>query len=230
MFKPRAVRIFRLLSAAAVTAFAIFCVLLLVIRFVVFPRINDYRERIVATLAAELGQPVALAAIDTGWQGWNPQVTVRGLQIHDRGRPAGEPVLDLPRVDFVVSWTSLPLLDLRLKELSIDRPQLAVRRDVRGRLHLAGIEIDPERQNDDTRVTEWLLRKPSIVVTDALVTWTDELRHAPQLVLDHVQFRLEHSAGHHRFGLVGTPPASLASPLDFRGDVTDASLRDWRVA
>ena len=230
MFKPRAARIFRLLSAAAVTAFAIFCVLLLVIRLVVFPRINDYRERIVATLSAELGQPVAIEAIDTGWQGWNPQVTIRGLQIHDRDRPAGGPVLDLPRVDLVVSWTSLPFLDLRLKELSIDRPQLAVRRDERGRLHLAGIEIDPEKQNDDTRVTEWLLRQPNIVVTDALLTWTDELRHAPQLVLDHVQFRLEHSFGHHRFGLVGTPPASLASPLDFRGDVTDASLTDWRVA
>jgi uncharacterized protein (TIGR02099 family) len=230
VFKPRATRIFRLLSAAAVSAFAIFCILLLVIRLVVFPRINDYRERIVAALSAELGQPVALAAIDTGWQGWNPQLTIRGLQIRDRDRLAAEPVLELPRVDLVVSWTSLPFLDLRLKELSIDRPQLAVRRDDRGRLHLAGIEIDPERESDDTRVTDWLLRQPSITVTDALLTWTDELRHAPQLLLDHVQFRLEHSAGHHRFGLVGTPPASLASPLDFRGDVTDASLRDWRVA
>ena len=72
LFKPRAARFFRLLSTAAVTAVAIFCVLLLVIRYVVFPRINDYRERIVATLAAELGQPVAIEAIDTGWQGWNP--------------------------------------------------------------------------------------------------------------------------------------------------------------
>ena len=95
---------------------------------------------------------------------------------------------------------------------------------------MAGIEFDPEQQNDDSRVTEWLLRQPSIVVSDALVTWTDELRHAPQLVLDNVQFRLEHSFGHHRFGLVGTPPADLAAPLDFRGDVTDASLRDWRDA
>ncbi len=141
-----------------------------------------------------------------------------------------EPVLDLPRVDLVVSWTSLPFLDLRLKELSIDRPQLSVRRDVHGSLHVAGIEFDPEKEHDDSRVTEWLLRQPRIVVSDALVTWNDELRRAPQLVLDHVQFRLEHSYGHHRFGLVGTPPAELASPLDFRGDVTDASLRDWRDA
>ena len=62
------------------------------------------------------------------------------------------------------------------------------------------------------------------------MTWTDELRHAPQLVLDHVNFRLEHSFGHHRFGLVGTPPATLAAPLDFRGDVTDVSFKDWQEA
>ena len=227
---PRAARIFRLLSTAAVAAFAIFCVLLLVIRFVVFPRINDYRERIVATLSAELGHPVAITAIDTGWQAWNPRLTIRGFQIHDRDHALAEPVLDLPRVDLVVSWTSLPFLDLRLAQLSIDRPQLSVRRDVHGSLHVAGIEFDPEKESDDSRVTDWLLRQPSIVVSDALVTWTDELRHAPQLLLDRVQFRLEHSGGHHRFGLVGTPPAELAAPLDFRGDVTDASLRDWRIA
>ena len=230
MYKPRAARIFRILRFAALAALALFCALLLIVRFVVFPRIHDYRDQIVARLSAELGQPVAIAAIDTGWQGWNPRLTIRGLQIRDRAHPGDGPVLDFPQVDLVVSWTSLPLLDLRLSALSIDRPQLAVRRDGRGRLHLAGIEFDPEQQSDDTRVTEWLLRQPNIVVSDALLTWTDELRHAPQLVLDQVHFRLEHSLGHHRFGLVGTPPASLASPLDFRGDVTDASLRDWRDA
>jgi uncharacterized protein (TIGR02099 family) len=233
LFKPSAAPTLRFLNVAAVgaiAAFAVFCVLLLVVRFVVFPRIDDYRERIAASLSTEIGQPVAISAIDPGWEGWNPRLTIRGVQIHDRDHPAAGPLVDLPRVDLVVSWTSLPLLDLRLKQLTIHRPQLSVRRDTNGRLHLAGIEIDPERQNDDPRVTDWLLRQPSIVVSDALLTWTDELRRAPQLVLDHVQFRLEHSFGHHRFGLVGTPPADLASPLDFRGDVTEASLTDWRVA
>jgi len=226
----RAARFLSLLSAAAIAAFALFCVLLLIVRFILFPRIDDYRDRIVAALSSALGQPVSIAAIDTGWQGWNPQLTVKGLQIRDREHSSDEPVLNFPQVNLVVSWTSLPFLDLRLNQLAIDRPQLSVRRDANGRLHVAGIEFDPEQQNDDSRVTEWLLRQPSIVVSDALVTWTDELRRAPQLVLDNVQFRLEHSFGHHRFGLVGTPPADLAAPLDFRGDVTDASLRDWRDA
>ncbi|HQR11907.1 MAG TPA: YhdP family protein [Casimicrobiaceae bacterium] len=227
---PRVPRIARFLSATAVAAFALFCIVLLVIRYIIYPRIDDYRERIVDRLSTELGQPVAMAAIETGWQGWNPRLTIRGVQVRDGSQPAAPALVDLPRVDLVVSWTSLPLLDLRFKQIRIDHPQLSVRRDAQGRLHVAGIEIDPEHQGDDTRVTEWLLRQESIVVSDALLTWSDELRRAPQLVLDHVQFRLEHSAGHHRFGLIGAPPADLASPLDFRGDVTDVSLKDWRGA
>jgi len=77
---------------------------------------------------------------------------------------------------------------------------------------------------------DWLLRQRQIDVRDALLTWNDELRAAPQLVLDHVMFRLEHSFDTLRFGLVGEPPAALASPLDFRGEVSAASLKDWRVA
>ena len=38
---------------------------------------------IVATLSAELGQPLAIKAIETGWEGWNPRLTIVGLQIHE---------------------------------------------------------------------------------------------------------------------------------------------------
>ena len=75
-----------------------------------------------------------------------------------------------------------------------------------------------------------MLRQREIVVRDALVTWDDDLRNAPQLVLDRVQFRLENRFGRHRFGLSGTPPAELAAPLDVRGDFTATSLSDWQKA
>ena len=177
-----------------------------------------------------LGQPVTIAGIAGGWDGWNPRLTISGVAIRDRAQPDGAPVLLLPQVELVVSWTSALALDLRLKELTIDRPELAVRRDKAGRLHVAGIEIDPDAQDGDPRFTDWLLRQRQIVVHDALLTWTDELRDVPQLVLDHVMFRLERTLGGHRFGLVGEPPAALAAPLDFRGEVSGTSFKDWREA
>jgi uncharacterized protein YhdP len=97
-------------------------------------------------------------------------------------------------------------------------------------LRIAGIEIDPAQATDALPLTDWILRQREIVIRDALIIWDDDLRNAPQLVLDRVQFRLENSFGHHRFGLKGTPPAELAAPLDLRGDLAFGSMKDWQDA
>ncbi len=173
----------------------------------------------------EIGQPVEIDSIVTGWDGWNPKLSIRGFRVLDRAGKRST-LFELPRVDLVVAWTSLPLLDLRLKELLIDSPRLSVRRDGAGHLHVAGIEMDSEDHGDDSAFADWLMRQPQIVVRDALVAWNDEMRRAPQLLLDHVQFRLEQRFGHHRAGLTGVPPAELAAPIDLRADVIGASLKD----
>ena len=71
------------------------------------------------------------------------------------------------------------------------------------------------------------MRQPQVVVRDALVAWDDEYRKAPQLLLDHVAFRLEQRFGRHQAGLTGIPPADLAAPIELRADVTGESLKDW---
>lgn len=225
-----ALRLLRLAGNVIVAGVVVFCTLLLAIRYLIFPAIDDYRGRIAAQLTAQLGHPVAIEAITGGWDGWNPKLSITGLAIHDRANPTAAPVLLLPRVDLLVAWTSALVFDLRLTELSIERPELSVRRDLAGRLHIAGIEIDPEAAGDDSRFMDWLLRQRLVVVHDALLTWHDELRGAPPLVMDHVMFRLEQGFGRHRFGLVGAPPAALASPLDFRGEVSATSFKEWRDA
>jgi uncharacterized protein (TIGR02099 family) len=222
-----AVRLLRIAGTVIVTAVVVFLSLLLAIRYVVFPAIDDYRDRIAAALTHDLGQPVAIDGIAGGWDGWNPRLSIRGFAIRDKANPDGAPVLLLPQVNLTVAWTSLVALKLRLRELSVDRPQLAVRRDKQGRFHVAGFEIDTGTQRDDSPITDWLLEQREIVVRDALVMWNDELRGSPQLVLDHVMFRLEQSFGRIRFGLTGEPPAELAAPLELRGEVSAASLRDW---
>jgi uncharacterized protein (TIGR02099 family) len=223
---PASSRINRLARGAAkwaLAGFGIFCALLLAIRVIAFPQIEARRTEIAHWLGARIGQPVEIDGIDTGWDGWNPKLAVRGFRLRE---PSGKAtVLELPRVDLVVAWTSLPLRDLRLKELTIESPRLAVRRDGSGRLHIGGIEMETDANADDSAFADWLLRQPRIVVRDALVTWNDELRQAPQLLLDHVQFRLEQRFGRHRAGLTGVPPAELAAPIDLRADVT-GSLRD----
>ncbi|HEX8738975.1 MAG TPA: YhdP family protein [Casimicrobiaceae bacterium] len=200
-----------------------FCVLLLGVRFVVLPQVESHRDDLARWLAARIGQPVSIASVTTGWNGWNPRLSIRGLRV-GVATPEAPALLDLPRVDLVVAWTSLPLADLRLKELAIDSPRLFVRRDVRGRLHIAGVEVAGDETSGDSAVADWLLRQPQVVVHDALVVWNDDYRRAPQLILDHVDFRLDRRFGRVRIGLTGVPPSELAAPIDLRADLARGSL------
>jgi len=220
----RAGRVARLVAKLAVTALGVFLALLLGIRLVVYPRLEAHHDDIARWLGARIGQPVEIDEIVTGWDGWNPKLSIRGFRLRDRLHD--NVVLDFPRVDLRVAWTSIPRLDLRLSELAIDAPRLAVRRDARGHLHVAGFEWRTEDTSDDSPFADWLLRQPNVVVRDALVSWNDELRHTPQLLLDRVQFRLVQRGGHHQAGLTGVPPAELAAPIDIRADLTGASLKD----
>jgi uncharacterized protein (TIGR02099 family) len=215
----------------ALTGFvAVACVLLLVVRYVALPQLESRRAEFASLLSRQLGQPVDIESIAAGWDGWNPEVSVRGLTVRDRTGASTLPLLELPDVTGVISWTSLPRGRLHFKELSIDRPRLAIRRDTAGRIHVAGIEIDPESTSDDTGFVEWLLLQRKIVVRDALITWNDDRRNAPQLVLDNVHFRMERVFGRHRIGLTGTPPPEIAAPIDVRADLVADSLRDWQRA
>ena len=94
---------------------ALFCALLLAVRFVVFPRVEDYRDDLTAALSRQLQQPVEIDRLATGWDGWNPKLVIHGFRVRTGAAAASSPLLDLPQVELVVAWTSLPLLDLRLK-------------------------------------------------------------------------------------------------------------------
>jgi uncharacterized protein (TIGR02099 family) len=227
---PRTSRILRWLGLG-LTGFAVLaCLTLLAVRYFALPQLDVRRAEIASYLSRQLGHPVDIESISTGWDGWNPEVTVRGLSVRDRMGASTLPLLELPAVTGVIAWTSLPLARLQFKELSIDRPRLAIRRDTAGRIHVAGIEIDPDAQADDSGFADWLLRQRRIVVRDALITWNDDRRNAPQLVLDRVQFRMENAFGRHRIGLTGTPPPEIADPIDVRADLAGDSLRDWQHA
>jgi uncharacterized protein (TIGR02099 family) len=218
----------RAARATTLVVLVAFCLLLLAVRFVVFPRIESNTGAVARLLAAQIGRPVEIASIATGWDGWNPRLDIGNLRILDPG--ADTAAVTLPDLRLTVAWDSLLFLELRLKQLSIDQPRLVVRRDPQGVLHVAGMTIDLAEKSGDQGIVDWVLRQPRIVIRDAVIGWRDDLRGAPQLTLEHVALRMENRFGRHRFGLTGAPPANLASPLDLRGDFTGGSLADWRGA
>ena len=226
--RSRAARFAGLAGTLLASFVVVACATMLAVRYLVLPQVASWRPEIAERLSREIGAPVAIESIATAWDGWNPQVVVGGLSIRDKAGDDGRTVLMLPSVAATISWLSLAVVDLRLKELVIERPELTVTRLANGRVRIAGFEIDPGSDTADSRFGDWVLRQREIIVHDALVTWNDERRGAPQLLLDRVQFRLEHPLGsrRHRFGLTGHPPAEIAAPLDLRGEFVGANAQD----
>src|SRR5262249_48323316 len=145
-FAVAALRVSQFVWYAVLIGVTVFCLTLLAIRFIVFPRVDDYRDRVAAALTRQLGEPVEIDRLATGWDGWNPKLVVHGFRVKSSTGAATDPaLLDLPEVSLIVAWTSLPALDLRLKELGIEGPRLAVRRDKSGDVRIGGIAVDFEK-------------------------------------------------------------------------------------
>ncbi|BEV07726.1 YhdP family protein [Methylophilus sp. DW102] len=155
-----------------------------VIQFYVFPHIDDYRSRIEHTLSDALKQNVTIASIAIRWRGLAPQVTLGKVTLYDRQQ---RPALELAQVTTRLSWSSLALLSPSLVSLNIDAPNLVVRRTAEGQVFLAGISMSGQ---GNPAFANWLLSQRRIKISNATVTWLDEQRHAPPLLLKDLNIQI----------------------------------------
>ena len=190
------------------------------LRYWILPNIESYQSSIEQAASRAANQRVTIGKISASWDGLRPQLILESVTVFDR---AGQPALELSRVDSTLSWLTIVSLEPRFHELEIYRPALQVRRDARGVISIAGIELKEEGEGGD--FTDWLLRQRRIAVRDATVSWNDEMRGAPPLDLKQVQLLLRNRGARHRFALRAAPPKELAGTLDLRGDLTVATLK-----
>ncbi len=215
------------LTRLTIVASAVMAVLIalsiIVLRYWLLPDIEQYHDRITASLATAIGNPVAIGKIEGDWQGFRPRLNFSDVRILDEQR---QPALVLPSINSSVSWLSLFTAELRLASLEVDKPELLIRRDVQGNVYIGGVALSKRGGNND--LSDWLLRQSRMVVRNARIVWQDEQRGAPPLALDQVNLRIESVSifNHHSFALRAVPPAELATPLDVRGDFYGESFDD----
>lgn len=191
----------------------VFTVLVLALRFVVLPKVADYRDEIEQAASKAVGQPVSIGRIEARWQGLNPDLVLDEVVVADR---QGMPAFTLTRVEGVMSWQTLLRLRPTLSLLAFDGPILHVRRETNGKITVAGMDTEGE---SDPAFAEWVLDQKRIRIRNATIVWEDRLRKAPSLVLEDLQFALDNSGRRHRFGISAAPPAELAARIDIRGEV-----------
>ena len=214
-----------------VVVYFLFCLMFLVLRYGVLPNIDRYKPNVEQLASHAIGQPLTIGRIDAGWSHFTPRLALTDVVIHDH---AGGAALRLPRVTAGLSWWSVVVGALRLDALEIEKADLDIQRDRAGHLFVAGIYIDTGKSGDG-RGADWVLSQRRIVIRDGRVRWNDAQRGAPELVLEHVNFRLDNQWQGHAFALSAVPPAALAAPLDLRGKFTHphfsrriSDLSQWR--
>lgn len=215
---------YRIATAAVLVAGVCFVALVLGLRYVVLPNVNDYRAEIERAVSTAAGQPVAIGSITGSWQGYRPELHFQDVKLLDA---QGQPALQLDRVEAVLAWLSLLSAEVRFDSLQVYGPRLEIRRDSAGVVHVAGIAM--ERNEARGGFGDWLLAQRQILIRDAGIVWLDELRNAPELRMEKVNFRLDNSGRVHEFGLSGSPPASVASQLTVRGEFSGRTAHDLQA-
>ncbi len=197
---------------------------IIVLRYWLLPDIEQYHDKITASLSGAIGNPVTIGKIQGDWQGFLPHLNFTDVRILDEQR---QPALVLQRIEGDVSWMSLFTAELRLASLEIDRPELLIRRDVQGKFFIGGVALS--KKGGDNNLADWLLHQSNMMVRNALIVWIDEQRAAPPLVLQQVNLRVDNLFSRHRFALRAIPPDELATPLDVRGEFHGESFDNFGI-
>jgi len=201
--------------------------LMLSLRYWILPDIERYHGLITVSVSHAVGQPVSIGKIEADWSGLRPHLLLTDVRILDKNTP-GLTALALQHVDGVVAWTTLLLGEVRLHSLELDQPDLLVRRDAQGLLHIAGVALS-EQSSGQSGLADWLLHQTYLVVRDARITWLDEQRATPPLVFNQLNLLIQNRGRHHRFALSAVPPTELSAQLDVRGDFSGRSFDDLKA-
>ncbi|MFG5410254.1 hypothetical protein ABXN37_21860 [Piscinibacter sakaiensis] len=196
----------------------------LVLHWGILPHIDRWRGTVETRASEALGVPVRLGEITVSSSGWVPSLEMRDVRLLDAQQ---RPALVLPRVVAALSPRSLLARDLRFQQLYLEGARLEVRRDARGRVFVAGFDLDANAPDprEDSPALRWFLKQPEFVIRGGSLRWTDELRGAPPLVLDDVQLVLRNGLRQHLLRLDATPPPAWGERFTLRGRFTQPLLR-----
>ena len=214
-----------MLMNAFVLAFFLAGLLLLVVREVFIPGVHEYRPQIESALGRAIGMSVGIESLSADWQGLRPRFHVSGLSVLNA---QGVAEFRLERVDAVLSWSSLLTGQIRFHQFVVHAPHLELRRDVDGRIFVAGVPV--RSGTAGSGFVGWALSHREVMIRDASVHWADALRGAPDLELDSADLRLTSVGGRHRFAVRIRPPIEIGGRLEIRGDLVGgiaSDPRDW---
>ncbi|KIQ35827.1 hypothetical protein RT97_03410 [Variovorax paradoxus] len=201
----------RWLLGLLIAAWLLLALSVVVLHAWIVPRIGDFRGALEAQASKAIGVPVRIGSITARPEGLFPAFELRDVVLQDADK---REALRLVRV--VASVSPRSLWRLNFEQLYIEGPQLDVRRDAQGKLHVAGLHMDTDTTGE-TRAADWFFAQRELVIEGGTVRWTDEQRKAEPLLLTDVRFVARNGGRRHGLRLDATPPAGWGQRFTLRG-------------
>ncbi|AMM24871.1 YhdP family protein [Variovorax sp. PAMC 28711] len=211
----------RLLKITAVTArwllglltaaWLLFGLSVFVLHGWIVPRIGDFRGALETQASKVIGVPVRIGSITAQSNGLFPTFELRDVVLLDAQQ---REALRLVRV--VASVSPRSIWRYSFEQLYIESPQLEVRLDAAGKLHVAGLDVSTDTSGE-TRSADWFFAQREFVIRGGTVRWTDERRQVEPLLLTDVEFVARNGGRRHAMRLDATPPAGWGDRFTLRG-------------
>lgn len=176
----------------------------------IVPRISEWRPQLEQQATRLVGVTVRIGSIAAHSEGLLPTLEMSDVTLLD---PQGREALHLSRVVGTLSPGSL--WNLGFEQLFIDRPELDIRRTAQGRILVAGLDLSGDASTSGNGA-DWLFSQTEIFIRKGTVRWTDELRNAPALVLNDVDWVMRNGARRHGMRLDATPPPDWGRRFSLR--------------
>lgn len=216
-------RVCRLVLWLAIVCWGLFAVAWVALHGVIVPRIGDFRPQLEIQASKALGVPVRIGAITATSTGLIPSFELKDVALLDaQGREA----LRLPRILAAISTSSL--LQLNFEQLTIDQPELEIRRNVSGKIFVAGLDFSKPDSNSGDAL-DWFFSQPEFVIRNGTLRWVDEQANGvmgvpPPLELSQVNFVSRNPFNKHLLRLDATPPPAWGERMSLRGIFSQSLL------
>ena len=223
----------RMLLWLAVAFWVVFVMVWIALHGFIVPRIGEFRPRLEIEVSKVVGIPVRIGEIVATSVGIIPSFELKNVTLMDE---AGREALKLPRILASVSPASL--LQLNVEQILIESPELNIRRDVNGKLFVAGLDFSKDDKNSGG-AADWFFSQPEFVIRNGKVNWVDDMPNGamgvpPPLSLSQVDFVSRNPLNKHELRLDATPPTVWGERFTLRGLFTQSLLstdkgkfKDW---
>ena len=211
----------RLLIILGILSYFLIAAGLLVTRYWLLPRVDQWRPDIEQAISQAVGTEVRFEHVKADWYGLNANLTITNLRVLD---DQGVAQLGVPRAEATLSWRSLLAREPLFRYIEVDDVILVARRAPDGQLFVGGFEIQADDQAADANplaspAVTWLLRQGRVNVLNTRAVWIDQQRNAVPLVLDDIDLTLDNGLLSHSLRLRVSLPSNLGGVLELAANV-----------